>query len=309
MKTLEFKQVDVFTDIPYLGNPVAVLFEADGLTDEEMLRVANWTNLSETVFVTKSERADFGLRIFTPRQELPFAGHPTIGSAHAVREAGIVHESAHAYQMECRAGVVPLRVQGDVIMARVPDPRVLETICNTDSIAAVLGCDRLADQSASVIDAGPIWMVARVESQEQLYDLKPDSEQLMDLSKRTGSIGVCVFALGVGSQIHVRTFAPRAGIYEDPVCGSGNAAIALYLREGGFIEKLGAEYTANQGMALKRNGIVRVRVTEDDIMIGGQAVTVIDGRITLPPPVVASSAPKLAQEAQRAIPYTQNTFE
>jgi len=281
MRPLDFKLMDVFTAFPFRGNPVAVLFGADDLVDEDMLRIANWTNLSETVFVTRSQRADYGLRIFSPRQELPFAGHPTIGSAHAVREAGLVGDEALAFDMECQAGVVPLSVQGDIIMARVPDPRLVSTISDTSQIVAVMGCDQLADQTASVIDAGPIWIVAQVDSREQLYSLKPDSEQMIELSKQTGSLGINVFALGESNQIHVRTFAPYVGVYEDPVCGSGNASIAAYLRATGLLERVGSTYTACQGSALKRDGFVRVRVTDDDIMIGGQAVTVVDGKIFL----------------------------
>ncbi len=281
MKSLRFKQVDVFTAVPFRGNPVAVLLGADDLTDDEMLTIANWTNLSETVCVAKSNISDYRLRIFTPSRELPFAGHPTIGSAHAVREAGMVDEHALTFEMECQAGVIPLSLDGDAIMARVPDPKVVSTLSDTRKVAAAIGCERLADATVSVIDAGPFWMVARVESREQLDNLKPNSEQLIELSTQTGSLGVNVFALGENNRIDVRTFAPLAGIIEDPVCGSGNAAIAAYMRASGLLTKLGSTYTARQGSSLKRDGFVRVRVTDDDILIGGQAVTVVDGTIFL----------------------------
>jgi PhzF family phenazine biosynthesis protein len=281
MKSLYFKQVDVFTEVPFCGNPLAVLFGADDLSDDEMQSIANWTNLSETVFVTKSDKADYRLVIYTPKQELPFAGHPTIGSAHAVREAGVVDKNAQTFSMECKAGIVPFSMDGDTIMAQVPAPKLVSTINDTSQLIDTLGCNELADDTARVINSGPIWIVSRVASREQLDSLRPDTGKMIELSKQTGSIGLNAFALGENNQIHVRTFAPLVGIYEDPVCGSCNAAIAAYIRDNGLLDQVGSTYTACQGSVLNRDGFIRVKITDDAILIGGHSVTVVDGKISL----------------------------
>ncbi|MDP2327646.1 MAG: PhzF family phenazine biosynthesis protein, partial [Dehalococcoidia bacterium] len=160
MDVVRFKQVDVFTERPFLGNPVAVILEAEGLTDEEMARIARWTNLSETTFVLPSTRADYRLRIFTPGSELPFAGHPTVGSAHAVIEAGLVTPRGGALVQECIAGLVPLRVEADGrIAARVPAPSVdAASSLPADEASRLLGATVVAP--ALPVSVGPVWLVA-----------------------------------------------------------------------------------------------------------------------------------------------------
>lgn len=274
-----FKQVDVFTDEAFRGNPVAVVFGADLMTDAEMQAIAGWTNLSETTFVQNSKKADYRLRIFTPRSELPFAGHPTVGSAHAIREANAKLGSKTELVQECAAGLVPIRVDGNGgILARVPTPKILAFRIDEPLLEEAMGETGCVEPR--VVDVGPKWMVTRLESFDDLYALKVDVPRLTALSRKTGAVGINVYALDAENQVHVRSFAPAAGIVEDPVCGSGNAAVAAHIRATGMDDVVGTEYVARQGAALGREGRVQVRLNGIDVYIGGSCVTAIDGQIT-----------------------------
>jgi PhzF family phenazine biosynthesis protein len=283
MRTVRFKQVDVFTARPFAGNPVAVVLDAEGLADEEMARIAAWTNLSETTFVLPSARASYRLRIFTPRAELPFAGHPTIGSAHAVREAGLVPSDAPLVQ-ECAAGLIPLTVGSDgAIAARVPPAR-LTPLPHAPALSELLGTP-IADPR--VVDLGPRWIVADAGSAETLRRLAPDLVAMADLNRRTDTTGCTVYAVA-GSEVEVRSFVPLHGIAEDPVCGSGNASVGAYLHAtGGLARFPGGRYLARQGAAVGRAGEIQVSVDASvagdvpEIRVGGRAVTVIEGTIRL----------------------------
>lgn len=285
MDVVRFRQVDVFTERPFLGNPVAVILEAEGLTDEEMARIARWTNLSETTFVLPSTRADYRLRIFTPGSELPFAGHPTVGSAHAVIEAGLVTPRGGALVQECIAGLVPLRVEADGrIAARVPAPSVdTASSLPADEASRLLGATVVAP--AVPVAVGPVWLVAQAESVEALAAARPDLPGVVALGAR-GWTGLTAFAIdarpGAEARLQVRSFAPADGIAEDPVCGSGNAAVGAYLGATGLLAQTGRAYVAAQGMAMGRDGRVAVSVHGPDyVEIGGRAVTVIEGTIRL----------------------------
>ncbi|MDA1004181.1 MAG: PhzF family phenazine biosynthesis protein, partial [Chloroflexi bacterium] len=190
-----FKQVDVFTEHPFLGNPVAVVLDGSALTDHEMQCIAGWTNLSETTFVLPSDRADYRLRIFTPKGELPFAGHPTIGSAHAVIEAAIASPHDGALTQECTAGVIAMRVDGTRIVATVPSPRVVRELAfDAADVAAWLGAPVIAPAPLA-IDVGPVWLVAQAESADALSSATPDLIAIADASRAHGLTGVTAFAL------------------------------------------------------------------------------------------------------------------
>lgn len=270
MATLQFKQVDVFTDRPFLGNPVAVVIGAERLDTETMQRIAGWTNLSETTFLLKSESADYRLRIFTPRQELPFAGHPTIGSAHAAIEAGFVPKKKSLKQ-ECGAGLIDLSVEDDGIFLRGPQARVSDVRKTLPFATKLLR-----------IDVGPIWVVGEVADAGKLAALQPDMAALTGFSHDVEATGVTLFAASNERQsaIHVRSFAPAHGIPEDPVCGSGNLSVATYLKQTNQTKRFGESYVARQGMQMGRNGRVSVRIEDDGIRIGGCAVTCVEGKIT-----------------------------
>lgn len=277
---LRFKQVDVFTDEAFRGNPLAVVFDADGLASEEMQTIANWMNLSETTFVQSSTKADYRLRIFSPRNELPFAGHPTVGSAHAIREADARCGEKDRLLQECEAGLVPICVDDNRrILVRVPTPKILATPVGEKALRDALGDFDWVDPM--VVDVGPKWMVARLESYDPLYGLNVDAERLADLSRETDALGINVYAIDSQDRVHVRAFAPALGIVEDPVCGSGNAAVAAHIRASKLDAVVGLEYVAHQGAALGRDGEVHVRLDDTDVYIGGCCVTAVDGQINL----------------------------
>lgn len=273
MSTLRFKQVDVFTSEPFQGNPVAVVIGAEGLDTETMQRIANWTNLSETTFLLRSAVADYKLRIFTPRQELPFAGHPTVGSAHAAIESGFVSLKKHLRQ-ECGAGILDLTVEGGTISVRGPKAKISD-------VATIPGFPLAS--APKRIDVGPVWVVAEVKDARALAALAPDMTALGKWTDSVNATGVTLFAKSDDcvAAIHVRSFAPAHGVPEDPVCGSGNLSVGYYLKETNQLPRFGSSYVARQGSAMGRDGRVRVTIAEDGISIGGNAVTCVEGTIRL----------------------------
>lgn len=268
-----FKQVDVFTTVPYKGNPVAVVLDGDGLTTGQMQAIARWTNLSETTFVCAPTHADadYLLRIFAPLTELPFAGHPTLGSAHAWLSSGMAPKKAGTLVQECGVGLVHLKTGGDGIRLALPEARfkpvgdearaILE-----DAIGATL------QDAPVVVDLGITWLTAPVASGEALRSLRPDMARLASVARSVGVNGVNLFGLD-GDTIEVRSFAPHEGTPEDPVCGSGNGAVAYYLRE----RRGPVDYIARQGRCVGRDGYVSVTHDKDTIWLGGQAVNCIEG--------------------------------
>ncbi|MBW1699501.1 MAG: PhzF family phenazine biosynthesis protein [Deltaproteobacteria bacterium] len=273
-----FKQVDVFTSRPFFGNPVAVVFNADDIPENDMQRIARWTNLSETTFLCSSKQADYRLRIFTPSRELSFAGHPTIGSAHAAREAGLIPSDRVAFTQECLAGLIPLHVDSsEAILAKVPRPKILPDAIDVTQLTSVLGAPSLSEPY--LIDVGPVWLVTRVERFDMLYSMMIDLQKLAAFSREVDATGVTVYAIDDNCEVHVRSFAPLEGVPEDPVCGSGNAAVAAHIKLTGLHEITGFNYTARQGAAMKRDGHVQVGMEADDVFIGGYCVTTVDGTI------------------------------
>ena len=290
MPARRFKQVDVFTSVPFRGNPVAVVLDADGLSPEEMQRIASWTNLSETTFVLPptAPGADYRLRIFTGAGELPFAGHPTVGSAHAVLESGLVRPAGPCMVQECGAGLLDLRIEtgetGRRIFVKVPPARVSALDADTvERIAAALGAALAPGVPPLQVNVGPVWLVAQLAQPEAIHTLKPDLAAVKRLSLDLNASGITAFTL-TGTEpypVYVRAFAPAHNVNEDPVCGSGNASVAAFLAHTRQLDRTGWAYTANQGLELGRNGIISVRVDPDgpSIEIGGAAVTCIDGTL------------------------------
>ena len=290
MNTLPFKQVDVFTRKPFSGNPVAVVLDAEKLAGEQMQRIAAWTNLSETTFILppSSGDADYRLRIFTPKQELPFAGHPTIGSAHAVLESGFAAARAGHLRQECLAGIIELNVDrtadGELIFVRAPLAKI-RAVERTQARRLSTALGMASDTAIHFlrIDVGVVWLVGDLGAAERVARAQPKLDEMRALSEETNSSGVTVFgrAREERAQLHVRSFAPRLGIAEDPVCGSGNASVAAYLIHTGSIREIGAEYRARQGMEIGRDGEVAVRVENHAIKFGGYAVTCVDGKLRI----------------------------
>jgi PhzF family phenazine biosynthesis protein len=281
--------VDVFTARPLLGNPVAVVLDADDVSASDMQRIAAWTNLSETTFVLRPTvaGADYRLRIFTPREELPFAGHPTVGSAHAVLEAGVVPAATSRLTQECAAGAVAIRIEpaagGRRLFARVPRAGVRPTpAVDAGAVGEALRAP-LAAAAPLAIDVGPVWLVAALEREDTVRALRPDAGAVAELSRRLEAVGVTVYAPSSSGGVVVRSFAPLSGIVEDPVCGSGNAAVAAHAAATGGLGRLGRGWHASQGREVGRDGTVLVRVADDGrtIEIGGQAVTVVAGSLAI----------------------------
>ena len=272
MKKLDFKQVDVFTDKPLYGNPVAVIIGGDDLDTETMQRIARWTNLSEATFLLPSKVADYRLRIFSPSQELPFAGHPTIGSAHAAMESGFAKPKGGMLRQECGAGVIEIDISEDKIFLTAPPAKISDVRGKLPFAKKLLR-----------IDVGPVWITGEVESAAKLAALKPDLTAIAKFTTDLEATGVNVFAESEDgeSQVHVRSFAPAHNIPEDPVCGSGNVCVAAYLRATNQLERFGGRYLARQGMQMGRDGRVAVRVDGDTIRIGGRAVTCVEGTLSV----------------------------
>ena len=282
MASLRFKQVDVFTRTPFRGNPVAVVLDADALSGEAMQRIAGWANLSETTFVLAptTPGADYRLRIFTPRAELPFAGHPTIGSAHAVLEAGFAAPREGRLRQECSAGLIELSVDAGRLWLKAPPASVAMLDRRFgDDLARALGGAVVG--SPRIVNVGPVWLVADLGESAAVARIAPDMAALASLSVQLGTTGITVFGAtqGEAAAIHVRSFAPAHGIAEDPVCGSGNISVAAYLSAAGLRKRFGSAYEARQGMALGRDGLVAIRFAGDDIHLGGCAVTCVDGEL------------------------------
>lgn len=283
-----FKQVDVFTTVPFQGNPVAVILDCEGLNDESMQRIARWTNLSETTFVLPPTQpgADYRLRIFTPGAELPFAGHPTLGSAHAVLEAGIVAASRDKLVQECKAGLVPIAVEqtgaGPRLFATVPNAKLRPVpLERLPELRRSLGADWLASAAPMIVDVGATWIIVALADPAVLAALSPDLPAMAALTNTLAVGGVTVFARlnGHTDAIKVRSFAPAHGVSEDPVCGSGNASIGAYIAHTQAFADLLPAYSSSQGREIGRDGHVQVRVGRESVQIGGAAVTCVDGTL------------------------------
>jgi PhzF family phenazine biosynthesis protein len=284
-RRVAFQQVDVFTAVPFKGNPVAVVLEGDGLSTAQMQAIAGWTNLSETTFVgpPTDPAADYRLRIFTPRAEIPFAGHPTIGSAHALLSHGRVPRRPGRLVQECGKGLVELRVDGDRLFLALPKPTFREPdAAQRAAAAAALGLTSGEILRAAIIDVGPVWFTVQLRDGATVAKLEPDMAAIAALS-RDPVTGLNVFGLygdGGPADLEVRSFAPAHGVPEDPVCGSGNGCVAALVQR----EKLlaGSSYVSSQGRRLQRDGRVEVQFAADGaIWLGGHAVTCIEGTLAV----------------------------
>lgn len=285
MNARPFKQIDVFTAVRYQGNALAVVFDADGIPAERMQRIAAWTNLSETAFAMAPTQhgASYRVRIFTPRTELPFAGHPSVGTAHALLEAGLI-DASRPFIQECAAGLLPVRVDaaggGRRVFVQAPraqrrdaDPAAIDAFCRA------LGAAPAAPPQ--LLDNGPEWLIVDLGDEACVRALRPDLAAIGVLSTRTRITGVSVFGRARGGEyaIAVRAFAPADGVPEDPVTGSANAAIGAYLLATGGCDAIGTHYRASQGREVGRDGYVDVRVdtASGEVEIGGHSVTCMDG--------------------------------
>lgn len=273
-----FAQVDVFGSGPCSGNPVAVVLGAEGLGEEEMRRFARWTNLSETTFVLPPTRpeADYRVRIFTPVVELPFAGHPTLGTCHAWLEAGGEAASGDGIVQECEAGLIRIRRKGDLLAFEAP-PLVRSGPASAEEAAkaaAALELDPAEMLAVEWVDNGPGWIAVLLESAARVLELRPGA---LDFD-----LGVVGFhPPGAEAAIELRAFTPVDGLaWEDPVTGSLNASVAQWLLDS---DRLAAPYVATQGAAIGRAGRIHVSQDQDGaVWVGGATATIIAGELASP---------------------------
>jgi len=275
-----FRQVNVFSTDPLLGNPVAVVHDAGALSDARMAAFANWTNLSETTFLLppSDPRADYRVRIFTTLGELPFAGHPTLGSCFAWLAQGGVPHGEEIIQ-ECAIGLVRIR-QGAAGLAFVAPPLLREGPLEADVLKRVRTGLGVADED--VMDAqwvvnGPQWLALRLHSRAAVLAIRPDYPALDGLM--VGVFAACEDTDGVQAQFESRAFIPGDSAPEDPVTGSLSAGIAQWLLRDGLAPD---RYVISQGTALGRAGRVQVERVGEDLWIGGACVTCIEGTVNLP---------------------------
>ena len=285
-KSRRFAQLDVFADRPGAGNPLAVVLESEGVDSESMQAFAAWTNLSETTFLLPPTRpeASYRVRIFTPRQELPFAGHPSVGSAHAALEAGLCQAKDGHLVQECGAGLLPIRVEGEGagrrIFVRAPVGKPVQLSPDQQGWSGVLNGLQLGSMPAVLIDNGPHWWIVELADEAAVRALNPDIAAIERLTSATDSVGVAFFAHAdtPGYQMVVRAFCPASGIAEDPVTGSANAAIGSWLQQKDLLRA--RRYVASQGREIGRDGRVYVEVDNlRNVWIGGQTQTVVDGHL------------------------------
>ena len=274
-----FMQVDVFSATPYLGNPVAVILDGTDLADEEMQRLARWTNLSETTFVLPPAvpEADYRLRIFTPGGELPFAGHPTLGSARAWLDHGGAPRHADRIVQECAAGLVSVRY-GEGGLSFAAPPLIRHGALDDEFVGQIVtafGIRRDRVLAHQWVDNGPGWAVVQLPTAEEVLALEPDLSLIP--AAMVGAIGA--YPSGSEHAFEMRTFAPGAGVAEDPVCGSMNASVGQWLTATGAAP---AAYRVSQGARVGRAGTVEITADPDGtVWVGGAVTAYIRGSITL----------------------------
>lgn len=278
MRLRRFRQVDVFASTPYRGNPVAVVLDGDGLGDATMAAFTRWTNLSEATFVLppRVPRADYRLRIFTASRELPFAGHPTLGSAHAWLEAGGKPAAGHMLVQECGAGLVDIHLdEGSMAFAAPPLLHAGPVAADlAERIVRGLRVDPARVRAMQWADNGPGWIGVLLDSAQGVLELEIDRDVLEGLD-----VGVIGPHPGDGpADFEVRAFFSGDGVFEDPVTGSLNASLAQWLIGSGIAPP---RYRARQGTAIGRAGMVDIAQDGGRIWVGGMCTTCIEGSVRL----------------------------
>ncbi|WP_292042694.1 MULTISPECIES: PhzF family phenazine biosynthesis protein [unclassified Brevundimonas] len=279
--------VDAFSARPLMGNPVAVILDAEGLGSEQMQAIARWTNLSETTFVLPATTpdADYRLRIFTPASELAFAGHPTLGSARAVIDSGWKAPLDGKLVQECKAGLIDISLDADdgQLTLQLPAARITPLPDTAvQALSRAYGAPLAADAAFAAVDVGIVWGVAEIESVEALLAMRHDLNLAAEVERQNDLTGVSLFARYDDGSIEVRSFAVSDGVPEDPVCGSGNGAIAAYRRHLGQLPHRDWSYLSRQGRCVGRDGTVHLSADSDGhIRVGGQCVITARGQLEL----------------------------
>jgi len=289
MSTRRYAQLDVFADRPGAGNPLAVVLDAEGLDEVTMQAIARWTRLPETTFVfpATSAEASYGLRIFSPRREVPFAGHPSVGTAHAVLDAGIATPRDGLLVQEGIAGLLPLRVEGSgiarTVAVRTPRARVAEIAGAGDPrLVDVLRGLPLGDLPPALMDGGRRWWLAEVADEAALRAAAPDWNAIAALAEHTASMGLCVFARSDDPVYYlaVRAWVGAPAQFEDAASGAANATLAAWLASQDALPSADGFYRISQGREVGHDAIIELQVDDEgEVWSGGRACTVVKGQI------------------------------
>jgi PhzF family phenazine biosynthesis protein len=294
MTARRYVQLDVFADRPGAGNPLAVVLDAEGLDDDAMQAIARWTRLPETTFVLPpaSAEASYRLRIFSPRREVPFAGHPSVGTAHAVLDAGLATQLDGMLVQEGAAGLLPLRVEGNgiqrTIAVRTPRASVREVAAHDDPrLRAALpglapGMLAPGMLPPALVDGGRRWWLLQVADETALRSAGPDWDAIERLAHDTDSMGVCAFARSDDPVYYlaVRAFVGNPARFEDAASGAANATLAYWLAERDALPGAGGFYRASQGREVGHDAIIELTVdAAGDVWSGGRACTVVRGEL------------------------------
>ncbi len=287
--TRRYLQLDVFADRPGAGNPLAVVLDAEGLDDAAMQAIARWTRLPETTFVfaPATPEASYGIRIFSPRREVPFAGHPSVGTAHAVLEEGVASAQDGILVQQGLAGLLPLRVQGEgrarTIAVRTPPSRVLEVVASTDArLSTVAHGWRLGSLPPALMEGGRRWWLVELADEAELRALTPAWNAVAQLAQDSDSMGVCAFARcqGRAYDLAVRAFVGAPAQFEDAASGAANATLAAWLASRDSLPGTGGSYLVSQGREVGHDALLRMQVDADNaVWSGGHACTVVRGVI------------------------------
>ena len=287
-----FVQADVFADRPGAGNPLAVVLDATGLDDAAMQAIARWTRLPETSFVLPPTRpgASYALRMFSPKKEVPFAGHPSVGTAHAVLEAGLAEPRAGLLLQEGVAGLLPLRVDMDAgvrrIAIRTPRAQLVETAeARGARLAEALDWLPAGELPPALMDGGRRWWLAEARDEASLRSALPDWESIAALARATASMGVLAFARchGQDYQVAARAFVGGPALFEDAASGAANATLAAWLALRDALPGSGGHYQVSQGREVGHDARLHMQVDADgEVWAGGQVVSVIRGTIDWP---------------------------
>ena len=290
-----YVQLDVFASRPGAGNPLAVVLDADGLDDAAMQAIARWTRLPETTFVFPATSADstHRIRIFSPRREVPFAGHPSVGTAHALLDAGLVAPREGVLVQDGIAGKLPLKVVGDgagrTVAVRTPRARVQEIASPDDPrLRAALAGLRLGALPPVLMEGGRRWWLAELADEAHLRSLQPDWDAIVALAEATDSMGLFVYARSSDPVYYfaVRAFVGAPARFEDAASGAANATLAAWLAERGALpDDPGGFYRVSQGREVGHDAIIELQVDADgEVWSGGRAVAVVTGALDWPGP-------------------------
>jgi PhzF family phenazine biosynthesis protein len=292
MASLRYQHLDVFAATPGGGNHLGVVLGADDWNTEAMQRFARWTALVETTFLLPptDPKASYRVRIFTPHKEIPFAGHPSIGSAHAVLECGLAEPHDGLLWQECGAGVLPIRVEGGggarELLLQSPGERVLATGADAHpALAAALAGIEHGALPPALVDGGRRWWLAEVADEANLRAWQPDHAAIKALAQSSDSMGLCVFARGAQrhEQLVVRAFPAGVGIVEDPASGAANGLIAAYIAHAEPHGTLAGGYQVSQGREMGHDARLVVRIDGRTVWVGGRSHTVVDGTLDWQP--------------------------